>query len=78
MSIIGNPNAFAQNEATLKAFEESYAEEAKGEYTKAITVLQKVYSETSYENNLRLAWLHYNAGLFSESCNYYNKCINNR
>lgn len=65
----------AQNAATLAAFEESYALEAKGEYTKAISKIQKVYSEKSYEANLRLGWLHYNAGLFSEACNYYNKCI---
>lgn len=66
----------AQNEtAAMPAFEESYALEAKGEYTKAISTVQKVYNEQSYEINLRLAWLHYSAGLFSESCNYYNKCI---
>jgi len=65
----------AQNTAQIAAFEESYALEAKGEYTKAISVIQNVYKETSYESTLRLAWLHYNAGLFTESCNYYNKCI---
>lgn len=65
----------AQNATTIAAFESSYALEGKGEYTKAIAAVQKVYAERSYEINLRLAWLHYSAGLFSESCNYYNKCI---
>jgi tetratricopeptide (TPR) repeat protein len=73
--VLGTVSLEAQNAATFAAFEESYALEAKGEYTKAISTIQKEYSEKSYEANLRLAWLHYNAGLFSESCNYYNKCI---
>lgn len=69
------PTINAQDLATIAAFEESYGLEGKGDYTKAIASIQKVYNEKSYEVNLRLAWLHYSAGLFSESCNYYNKCI---
>jgi len=68
--------AMAQNQAMLDAFSESYELENKGEYTKAITAVKKVYKESSYETNLRLGWLHYKAGLFSESATYYNKCIN--
>ena len=65
----------AQNQKNVDAFSESYMLEYKGEYTKAIAAVKKVYSEKSYEINLRLAWLHYSAGLFSESTKYYSKCI---
>lgn len=67
----------AQNQATLqKAFSESYTLEADGNYTKAIQVLKDVYFEKSYELNLRLGWLHYYAGLFTESAVYYQQAIN--
>jgi len=59
-----------------KAFKTSYEHEIKGDYTGAIKDLKSVYSETSYELNLRLGWLHYAAGLFTESMAYYTKSIN--
>ncbi len=66
----------AQNFESLEnAFKESYKFEKEGNYNKAVEVLQKVYSEDSYETNLRLGWLKYMAGLFSESLPYYKKCI---
>ncbi len=60
----------------LKAFQESYLFEASGETQKAIAALKKVYRENSYEINLRLGWLSYQAGLFTESLAFYNKSIN--
>lgn len=67
----------AQNQATLqKAFSESYTQEAEGNYSKAIQALKDVYFEKSYELNLRLGWLHYYAGLFTESAVYYQQAIN--
>ncbi|MBK7410471.1 MAG: tetratricopeptide repeat protein [Saprospirales bacterium] len=67
----------AQNQSALqKAFSESYTYEADGNYTKAIQSLKEVYVEKSYETNLRLGWLHYYAGLFTESATYYQQAIN--
>ncbi len=41
----------------------------------AINSLKAVYSEKSYEINLRLGWLSYQAGSFTESIAFYNKAI---
>ena len=66
----------AQNfEKTENAFKESYKYEKEGNLNKAVEVLQAVYNEDSYEINLRLGWLKYSAGLFTESLPYYEKCI---
>ena len=59
--------------AEVAAFQESYLQEAAGEAQKAADALKKVYREDSYEQNLRLGWLTYQAGLFSESLAFYNK-----
>ncbi len=67
---------FSQNYQKLEAaFKTSYEQEVKGEYTRAIETLKAVYDENSYEINLRLGWLEYIAGQFSESMPYYQKCI---
>jgi len=65
----------AQNETLQNAFSQSYAYEKSGEYSKAIEALKKVYEANSYEVNLRLGWLSYTAGLFTESTAYYNKSV---
>jgi len=57
------------------AFESSYTMETKGEYANAVSALKAVYNETSYEINLRLGWLTYLSGLFTESTAYYQKAI---
>ncbi|MBK6966168.1 MAG: tetratricopeptide repeat protein [Bacteroidales bacterium] len=64
------------NSSLVTAFSTSYTYETNGEYTKATDILKKVYDESSYEINLRLGWLTYQSGLFSESIAYYNKAIN--
>ncbi len=61
--------------AVKDAFQESYIQEATGEVTAAINSLKGVYSEKSYEINLRLGWLSYQAGNFTESMAYYRKAI---
>ncbi|MCD4735411.1 MAG: tetratricopeptide repeat protein [Bacteroidales bacterium] len=58
------------------AFEKSYEYESNGEYSSAIDVMRNVYDEGSYEVNLRLGWLTYMAGFFTESTAYYMKAIN--
>jgi len=67
----------AQDYAVLQeAFSKSHAYEARGNFTDAIASLKKVYLEDSYEVNLRLGWVTYLAGLFTESSAYYQKAIN--
>jgi tetratricopeptide (TPR) repeat protein len=61
---------------TKDAFQQSYIQEATGEVTAAINSLKGVYDEKSYEINLRLGWLSYQAGSFTESMAFYNKAIN--
>jgi len=57
------------------AFSSSYTLELKAEYNAAMAILKTVYDEKSYEINLRLGWLNYLAGLFTESSAYYQKAI---
>ena len=57
------------------AFQQSYIQEATGEITGSINSLKEVYDEKSYELNLRLGWLSYQVGNFTESIAYYNKAI---
>ncbi len=64
----------AQNNV-LKAFEESYVLEREGEYSKAIKKLKSVYDENSYEIIVRLGWLNYQAGKFTESMAQYQKAM---
>ena len=65
----------AQDNSLNNAFAQSYAYEKSSEYSKAVDVLKKVYNANSYELNLRLGWLSYSAGNFTESTAYYSKAI---
>src|SRR3989339_245052 len=68
---------YSQDTKVINAFKESYAMEKKGEYNKAIDELKKVENEFNYkyEVNLRLGWLNYSSGRFTESVAYYQKAI---
>jgi tetratricopeptide (TPR) repeat protein len=55
------------------AFSESYAKEKAGKYADAVIALKAIYTPDSYEINLRLGWLTYLQGQFTESLGYYNK-----
>lgn len=69
-------NGFAQNyEKTIEGFQSSYIHEASGNLAEAILDLKGIYDENSYEINLRLGWLMYSSGLFSDAQSYYNKAI---
>lgn len=61
--------------AQMKAFESSYVNEGKGDYTAAIKDISDIYIESNYEHNLRLGWLYYTSGRFTESLPYYQNCI---
>ena len=62
-------------ENIIKAFSESYTLEREGKNKEALVVVKKVYDEGSYEINLRLGWLAYMSGQFTESVSYYNNAI---
>lgn len=67
---------YSQNYKIIQtAFDSSYAREKRAEYSKAIESMKAVYDEKSYEINLRLGWLSYMSGFFTESSTYYNKAI---
>jgi len=57
------------------AFSESYAKEKSGKYADAASAIKTYYDPDSYEINLRLGWLTYLQGEFTESVSFYNKAI---
>jgi tetratricopeptide (TPR) repeat protein len=59
--------------ALMAAFSKSYSLEKNGDFSASLDPLKKVYDETSYELNLRLGWLNYNAGLFDQSVIFYSR-----
>ena len=74
--IVGTSPIFGQTfEATQQAFSKSYDYETQGSYARAIEELKKVYLADSYEINLRLGWLSYLQGQFTESSAYYLKAM---
>jgi tetratricopeptide (TPR) repeat protein len=65
----------AQDAKQQEAFTTSYTLEYNGDYQKAIDAIKKVYDEKSYELNLRAGWLNYEAALYIESQQFYQKAI---
>jgi tetratricopeptide (TPR) repeat protein len=66
--------AFSQS-ALETVFATSYKAETAGKYSDGIKALKDVYDEKNYELNIRLGYLHYMAGLFTESTTYYERAI---
>ncbi len=67
---------FAQNEAALQSvFRESYTLEYSKKYNEAIALLNKNYSDKSYEVNIRLAWLYYSNKNYTQSQVYYQNAV---
>jgi tetratricopeptide (TPR) repeat protein len=77
LSIFSYSSLFAQgsNEQITKAFSDSYTSEYAGKYDAAINALKQVYDDNSYEMNLRLGWLNYSAGKFTDAAAYYQKAM---
>jgi len=74
--IFGVQFSFSQSVSSIiNAFDESYSFEKEGNYTDAIKSMKNVYMESSYEINIRLGWLDYMAGSYTESVTYYNKAL---
>ncbi len=69
--------AFAQTDYATQqaAFSKSYEYESRGNFTEAVTTMKSIYQEDSYEINLRLGWVTYLLGQFTESSAYYQKAI---
>jgi tetratricopeptide (TPR) repeat protein len=62
------------NQETLEqAFAKSYELENNKDFVAAAAELNKIYDQSSYEINLRMGWLYYNAGRFDESVTYYSR-----
>ena len=59
----------------LSAFEKSYTYEKQNEFNRAIEELKGVYSDDSYEISLRLGWLNYLQGNFTESASHYRHAV---
>ncbi len=74
--MMGINSAKAQDNSVADAFTQSYYYEKVVNYTAAISSMKKVYAPTSYEVNLRLGWLCYNAAQYKESMTYYQVAIN--
>jgi len=73
---IASAGAFSQGfQETVDAFKSSYLYEQRKEYAKGAASLKAIYSEKSYEINLRLGWLSYLNGSFIESVGYYKKAM---
>lgn len=75
LAMSGVTGQSANFEKTVKGFQSSYLNEATGDLQAAIEDLKNVYDENSYEINLRLGWLAYSSGSFTESYSYYNRAI---
>ncbi|HEX7556075.1 MAG TPA: tetratricopeptide repeat protein [Leptolinea sp.] len=74
--LIASFSLTAQNYAALQeTFAKSQAYEARGNFTDAISTMKTIYQQDSYEINLRLGWVTYLAGLFTESSAYYQEAI---
>jgi tetratricopeptide (TPR) repeat protein len=61
--------------ALSKAFKLSYSLENENKFDEAVAELKTVYDAGSYELNLRLGWLSYRAGSYTESMDYYLNAI---
>ena len=74
--IIISLSVSAQDLSGMKdAFSKSYTYEKNKEYAKAIAVIQDVYDASSYEANIRLGWLCYEAKSYVVSAQYYTKAM---
>ncbi|HNY03280.1 MAG TPA: tetratricopeptide repeat protein [Bacteroidales bacterium] len=74
--ILLSGSLFAQNYPVMQeAFARSYELEKAKKYAEAVTVIKKVFREDSYEANLRLGWISYEAGNHSESAACYLRAI---
>ena len=65
---------FSQTD-TIMVFSKSYTAEGNKEYSKAIELMNSMYSQNSYSINLRLGWLWYLKGDYAKAQVYYKTAI---
>jgi tetratricopeptide (TPR) repeat protein len=65
----------AQPDKTVAAYSRSIEKEKRKDYLGALKCILDLKDSTSYENNLRLGWLYYKAGLEKKSLTYYGNAI---
>jgi tetratricopeptide (TPR) repeat protein len=66
----------AQDYAKIQdAFQRSYSADSAKNYKSSLEIMKTVYDAGSYEMNVRMGWISYLAGQFTESVNYYSKAI---
>lgn len=75
MLVISFNSMNAQTDKLTTAFWKSYEYETKKDYGTAISVIKEAYDAKSYEANLRLGWLYYEAGQYKESISFYQIAI---
>lgn len=63
------------SDQVINAFSSSYNAETTKDYVKAINDIKGVYSDQSYEMNLRLGWLCFQKKDYNESQRYYRQAI---
>ena len=65
-------SVYSQDIKTIQeAMSKSYTYETSAQYSKAIEEVKKIYSECDYYTNMRLGWLTYLSGQYTESIKYY-------
>lgn len=70
LTLVFSLNGKAQNTVSI-AFQNSYTYEYNQEYDRAVQSMISVYSDKSYDINLRLGWLNYLKGDYTKSVSYY-------
>jgi tetratricopeptide (TPR) repeat protein len=74
--VLGQTNTTtSKKDLTTAAFSISYTLVAEKKYDEALLNFITVYDESSYEINLRLAYLYYLAGKHAESIEFYQKSM---
>ena len=75
ISLLLSSNWTAWSESIPQIYQQSYEEEAKGNYQEAILVLMQASraGENSYLYHLRLGWLQYLGNKYTDSVNSYRK-----
>lgn len=76
IAIIFSSNLIAQDlDKMITGFATSYDYEYAAKYADAIKEIEKVYSDKSYECNVRLGWLNYMNAKSAVAITYYQKAI---
>jgi tetratricopeptide (TPR) repeat protein len=70
------PFGLRAQQALTDAFRSSYALEKESKFAEAADKLKAVYQADSYELNLRIGWLTYQAAKLDESVTYYKRAVN--